>query len=431
MRHWITLVLISLFCTSSFAQQKKRIPYYELDVIKGLFFQPNTIDPYTGTAFEKFPNGKKKLEVPIKDGKIHGTTREWAQNGKKIFEATYENGVQVGKESQWYAIGKKKLEINYLNGKPDGICAEWYKNGKKLSEGVFKNGKEEGEHTWWFDNGNVDQKVFYKNGMAQGIVKNWFRSGELKLESEYKNGVQHGKTIEWYANGQKQSESFFKNGKEDGESSLWSKSGKLLREKTYTEGKLIKDKNYLSGSIYFGDGYAEVFNEMADFFYLKIIGEKVDPRQGDEITYVVEGRLLQVYNKPIANYAEDGVSNISEIELLEKYIEKESEFIGAATDFEIEVKTENRKTASGKEYIYWSFISPQSKEEIQKPHTVQEEHYLSMICGSRVLSLFGVRTKNDRSNATPIMLQEIAETVTIEKERIDINALTKNLLNKK
>ena len=56
MRKWIILTLVTLITFQLQAQHKKKISFYELDIIRGLFFQPNTIDPYTGTALDKHPN---------------------------------------------------------------------------------------------------------------------------------------------------------------------------------------------------------------------------------------------------------------------------------------------------------------------------------------------------------------------------------------
>jgi len=406
------------------AQHKKRINFNELDVIRGLFYQPNTIKPYSGTAFDKFSDGKKRLEFPIKDGKINGKFREWIQGGKKILEVNYVHGKKHGKETQWYAIGKKKIEVNYIQGNVDGVVTEWYKNEKKKSEGIFRNGKEDGKHTWWHDNGQEDQVVFFENGLAQGVVKNWYRSGKLRLESNFKNGQKDGLTTEWFENGQKFTEGSFKEDKEDGKSFVWTKKGKLIKENKHDFGKLMESKDYQSGSIKIGgEKYIQVFNEINDFFKIKISGQIVYERSEDEITYVVDGNLLQLFNNSAHQYFDESFSTIPEKELLEKYIEKESQYISSATDFEIVTKTKLGKTPSGKEYIYWHFVSPSSKAEDQKPRTVQEEHYISFICGSRILSLYGVVTNNDSPQEISTMLNRIANSLEIKKERIDLNAV--------
>jgi len=117
----------------------------------------------------------------------------------------------------------------------------------------------------------------------------------------------------------------------------------------------------------------------------------------------------------------------SEIKKLEQFIEKESAYIQSATKMEIDVKKEVKKNASGKNFIHWHFASPSSQAADQKPRTVQEEHYISFICGDRILSLYGVVTNNDKPEDVVKILERIANTLKIEKERIDLNALADSL----
>lgn len=427
MQKSLLFILINLLVFQTQAQQKKRINFYELDVIKGLYFQPNTIKPYSGTAYDKFPNGKKRMEMPIKDGKIHGVSKEWSDKGKKVLERHFTMGVPNGKEKQWYPDGEKQVELNYINGKVEGVATEWYKNGQVKSEGIFKNGKEEGDHKWYFDQGQIDQIVPFKNGLAQGIVKMWFPSGKLKKESEFKNGMKDGLTIEWFENGEKFFEGSFKEDKPDGQSYNWTKKGKLIKAEKHDFGRLIESKNYLSGAIFTGKGYLQVFNEMNDFFTLDISGSSVKARKADEITFIVEGDLIQIFNQPSTLFFDKTIQAKNEVEQLEAFIKKESAYIQSATKFEIEVKKELQKNTSGKSFIHWSFSSPSSQDKEQKPRTVQEEHYISFVCGERILSLYGVVTNNDKPEDVVKILKRIANSLKIEKNRIDLNALAASL----
>lgn len=427
MQKWILLILINLFVFQTHAQQKKRINFYELDVIKALYFQPNTIKPYSGTAFDKFPNGKKRMEMPIKNGKIHGVSKEWSDKGKKNLERHFIMGIPNGKEKQWYPNGEKQVELNYVNGKVEGIATEWYKNGQKKSVGVFKNGKEQGEHKWYFDQGQIDQIVNFENGLAQGLVKMWFLSGKLKKESYFKNGLKDGLTTEWFENGEKFFKGSFREDKSDGKSFNWTKKGQLIKEEKHDFGKLIESKNYLSGTIFTGDGYLQIFNEMNDFFTLKISGTSVKARKADEITFIVEGDLVQIFNQPSSLFFDKKNTTQNEIKKLEQFIEKESAYIQSATKFEIDIKKERKKNSSGKGFIHWQFASPSSQAADQKPRTVQEEHYISFICGDRILSLYGVVTNNDKSEDVVKILHRVADSLKIEKERIDLNALAASL----
>ncbi len=428
MRIYLNFSFLVIFAFSAFnslsAQQKKKIPFYELDVNHGLFFQPNTIDPYTGTGIEDFADGRKKMQVPIKAGKIHGSVREWAVNGQKTFEANYEMGVQTGMETQWFANGQKSLEIPYVNGQPDGVCVEWYKNSNKKSEGSFRNGKEEGEHLWWYSGGQLDQQVTYLNGKAEGPVKNWYETGQLKLESEYKEGKKEGKVTRWYANGQKHSEGLYTQGVEDGKESTWSKSGLLEGEKIFEKGTLVKEYNYRSGNIYLGKGYLQVVNEKESFFSIEINGSSVSPRWTNGVSsYSVDGKLLQVFNYPLSNFIEDGNTMESESALLENFRKNEYEIHKEKYGVELEVLSSLSKKADGKEYLYWSFPVPSTFKQREGAKKMMEEHYLSVICNKQVLNLRSLLMEGESKTEVQQMLSKIVETLVVEEERIDLNSI--------
>ena len=420
---------ISVFCflfsilTFPTWAQKNKISYQLLDKQpNGLFYQRNTIAPFSGVAVSENAEGKKLMEVRFKDGKMHGDVKEWGENGKKIFEATFESGVQVGKETQWYASGALKSEFNYLNGQFDGVCTEWFKKKEqKRSQGLFRNGKEEGEHKWWYSTGEIDQIVFFKNGLAEGTVKNWHQNGKLKLESAYTAGKKNGLTTEWYDNGQKMTEAKFVDDKEEGKVNFWSKKGYLEAIQEYANGVLTKDINYRSGGVYTGNSYVQVYNGSKSFYQVEITGnEKVRPYDAKEIIYIVDGMLLQLITSPVSEFA---TTDKSETELLKDYCTFEEAYIEKMTDSTIDVKTTAGKTAKGKEYLYWEFASPSAKEKVQKARTIQEEHYLSVICNKQVLSLYAMVTNSDEPQKVKAMLKRIAETIKVDENRIDLNAL--------
>ncbi len=433
MNHKIVFVFLSCFfinLSTSSAQIKKKIRFYELDVIRGLYYQPNTAKPYSGTAFDEHKGGKRKLEIPIKDGKIHGFVKEWEKNGKKVFEAEYNAGIQVGKEQQWYATGDKKLIINYLNGQAEGICTEWHKNGTKKSEGLFVNGKEEGTHQWWYDNGQQDQIANYTNGLQEGTVKHWFKSGQKKLFTNYVNGKKEGTTKEWFANGIPKMEKNYRADVEDGITQIWSKKGLLIRKTIYDKGKIIEDYNYSSGSIKSNKGFIQVFNQKESFYQTHIKGNRVnaidDPRH---IIYAVDGMLLRLFDIPTDSIFTTKEQALSIEEQLRTYVAKEAKLLSLETEFPIEPVIEMGQTSSNTPYIHWYFVSPESKKEEQKPRTPQKEHYISIICNKQLLNYYSIVTNSDEPEQVTKMLKRIANSTEIAAERIDLNTIVKQLKN--
>ena len=419
---FLPLAILLLFFSNEDlkAQQKKRINYFELDIIKGLYFQPNTIDPYTGTAFEKYPNGKKKLEFPIKDGKIHGTYKEWEQNGQKITELEYVQGVKTGTEKQWYASGKPKLEVSYQNGVPHGVCTEWHKKGHKLSEGYFENGKEEGEHYWWYLGGKKDQLIEYKDGKANGRVVNWYENGQMKLESTYENGLREGKISEWYPEGQLKSQGEFKGGKPIGENIYYAKSGRVTGKQVFENGVLVKEYDYGSGSIKSSKGYYEIHNSLNSNFMIKINGNDGENyvQAAKDITYTVDGMMLKVFISPLYKFGIE--EDLDESDKLYAYLDFVKKYIEKDAGHTIEVKSKDGKNSNKLKYLYWEFVSPDSKATEQKARTAQHEYYITFICKDKILSLHTLQTNSDDKKAVEKMIKRIADNVTLMDEPINL-----------
>lgn len=414
--------MFTFLYTSSFAQQKKKIGLYELDIIKGLFFQPNTVAPYSGLAFENHPNDKKKIEVPIKDGKIHGVVKEWERNNKKIYEVEYNMGVKSGIESQWYASGQKKLEIPYNDGIPHGVCTEWHKKGTKKSEGYFNMGVEEGEHYWWYPSGRKDQFINYKNGKAEDNLKNWYDSNQLKLDASYKAGMLEGKKLEWYSSGQKKSEAVFKDSLQIGESLSWAKDGRIIGKKIYDNGQIVEEYNYASASLKTSNGYVQVYNLLRSNFLVRIKGQETEEYVdlAEDLTYTVDGMLLQLFTT--ATNKLDINEDASNDEALKSYIQFEKGFIEKNTSSEIQISQESGSNSSGLAYIHWHFVSPASKTTVeeQKARTVQYEHYISFICNDQIFSIYSVVTNSDDAVLVEKMIKEIASSVVLTKEPINL-----------
>jgi len=411
-----------------FSQHKKNIDWYELDVHHGKLFQPNTIAPYSGTAHEKFGDGSKAKKIPIKDGKVHGTVEEWAMNGKKISQLEYVMGTPQGMEKQWYESGKKKLEANYVNGLVDGVVTEWYENGRKQSEGNFTQAIENGDHYWWFNNGVKERLIPYKNGKANGLVKNWHFNGNKRLEGTFKDGLENGDFTEWFTNGVVSITGTYAMGKKNGIFKTYSKKEILLQQQTYNQGTLTEDLNYRSGNINRPGGYTQVFNGKESFYTIDITSPDVYPRESTrDIIYVVDRYFLQLLNTPVNLFQKTDLSSEDDSEILKKFVSFESKYIEEKSKKKIEVISKPGVTTTGIPYIHWHFkVTPKENTPIT-PRTVKEEHYISLLCNQEILSLYGLVTKVNDPEAVQKMMMKVANTTKIFNERIELNALNRQL----
>ncbi len=416
------LLLFCLTTIFAFGQKNKKIPLSELDQIRGLYFQRNTIPPFTGKAISKYRNGQKQREISFKDGKMHGKAFEWDQFGEKIFQAEYENGMQVGTEYQWYNNGNVKVEVSYVDGTLEGMAKEFYTDGKKQSEGLFTNGMEEGSHKWWHKNGNLEQEIPFVNGKAEGTIKKYHENGKLKFEGEYLAGQKNGISREWFDNGKKESEGKFVADKEDGEASFWDRTGRLIEQRIYENGSLIQKKNYRSASVNVRGGYRQVFNESGANFSVKIAGK--DIKHINKFTYLSDNRVVQLLVTPLKDFYTKNDNSTRTI--LEQHLEHEKKVIEEKKRIEIKnIQKKYEKTSSGQEFLYWTFDSPFKNMKTATGRTLQEEHYVSMVCNDYVLLVYAPLSNSDSKTALQQYLKKTMDSVRIEKEAIDINALAR------
>ena len=276
--------------------------------------------------------------------------------------------------------------------------------------------------------GQLDQEAFYQNGLTHGTVKNWFPSGQIRLKSHYENGQKQGQTVKWFANGQKKSLELFKYDEQDGESRFWDKKGILRAVRIYEKGKLIKDINYRSGNINIGNGYLQVYNEAESFFKVPVTGDQVRPVDQKNITYVVDGSLLQLFNIRWREFLDTTRTAQNDEELLRRYLDFETDLLKETTpDFAFDIQTRVLQHPSGKTLLHWYFKAPSSETEDQTPRTILEEHYVSMVCNQQILSLYSAVTRSDDPSEITDKLLRIAKATEIAKERIDLNQIIAEL----
>lgn len=74
-------------------------------------------------------------------GKLHGSYKEWYENGNLRIKCTYKNGLLNGRYNEWYNDGKVKIKTNYVNGNLHGSYKEWI--GRFTKESYYVNGYSE------------------------------------------------------------------------------------------------------------------------------------------------------------------------------------------------------------------------------------------------------------------------------------------------
>jgi len=129
--------------------------------------------PFTGYAVGKHPNGQKISKVTLKDGKRHGLSNSWYENGQKRGESNFKDD-KLWTAVQWKPNGEKCPVTNVVNG--NGVQVFYHDNGQKAWEETLKDGKWHGLSTSWYENGQKKEELTFKNG-RQISRKDWDEDG--------------------------------------------------------------------------------------------------------------------------------------------------------------------------------------------------------------------------------------------------------------
>ena len=106
-------------------------------------------------------NGQKMAEICWKNGLRHGLSIRWWENGQKAFEDCWQEGILHGTSCSWFEHGQKRYEKIFHDGKLKTATA-WMPNGKKCTKTNIRNGH--GTLVYYGEDGS-ENYTDYKYGM--------------------------------------------------------------------------------------------------------------------------------------------------------------------------------------------------------------------------------------------------------------------------
>ena len=65
-----------------------------------------------------------------------------------------------------------KLEAHYKDGREHGSFKQWYENGQQRAQSNFVNGKKEGSEYTWDKGGRLKSELLYKDGQILNASNN-------------------------------------------------------------------------------------------------------------------------------------------------------------------------------------------------------------------------------------------------------------------
>ena len=86
------------------------------NLIEGEIITDTAGKPFSGIAYEKYPNGRLLRAMDLKDGEKNGLLLLWYPDGAPQMSAVYRDGILNGRFLGWYANGSVIYDLMLNNG---------------------------------------------------------------------------------------------------------------------------------------------------------------------------------------------------------------------------------------------------------------------------------------------------------------------------
>ena len=153
---------------------------------------------FSGWIKKSYPNGKVGFLFHCRNGLQDGLHTAWFENGKKMVERSWKNGIREGPFKNWSAAGILESRGYNKNNLRDGLCEEFYDNGNKKSEITYKAGKID-LFSRWKPDGTACPDTLVQGGT--GIVINYNDNGSADSNVSYYMGeLDYGRSNDFNQN---------------------------------------------------------------------------------------------------------------------------------------------------------------------------------------------------------------------------------------
>lgn len=154
----------------------------ELDLRDEVLYLKDSEETFTGNLIERYSADSLKLSIQIVDGRAHGVSHGWYENGQMEVEENFTVGVSNGVRTRWYDNGEKKSEATIVDGVIVGVFTHWYESGSRSAEVEMKDGELHGVALAWFPSGYLKSRTPYVDGVAGTAVE--FADEAITAQSE-------------------------------------------------------------------------------------------------------------------------------------------------------------------------------------------------------------------------------------------------------
>lgn len=123
--------------------------------------------------------------------KIENKVGKWDyfDNGRKVMEEEYSDGVKVGTSRVYYPSGELLEETEWNNNQRNGRYKAYYQSGKTFLECMYLNDKRSGFCVTYYPSGAMEIDAYYQDDLPHGEWKYYNEKEELRLTLHYDNGL--------------------------------------------------------------------------------------------------------------------------------------------------------------------------------------------------------------------------------------------------
>ena len=130
-------------------------------------------------------------QVPMRNGRRHGTSRLWHKNGALSDENPYHNGLPHGVSRQWNDAGRLLGKCRLDHG--TGVQRVWHENGRLHLEFSTVHGDLCGRFRMWLHDGSLLSEEI--NLYGKPVIAEAYRAARLKDKSLPKLTSRAGKPL--------------------------------------------------------------------------------------------------------------------------------------------------------------------------------------------------------------------------------------------
>ena len=105
-------ILLRLMCSLGLMSDEKSINVDELEDIRGVFYEINKENPYTGKVNIYYESGEIKIKGNYENGVMNGESIIYYESGQVKSRQNYKDGLENGEAILYWGDGNIKLKGN-------------------------------------------------------------------------------------------------------------------------------------------------------------------------------------------------------------------------------------------------------------------------------------------------------------------------------